>query len=194
VPPDDRNAAVVLTPDSRPRVLAEGAGFEIVAVGDRVWFFHRRTWGPTIAASVSGGVAAIATINVVLLTTSRLAGGGLDAPWAAIAIVLLVAVLGGSICWFSLKLRRRRLERPHAELRPLAIVDRTTGMLLDGDGLTIAPVTHVRAGRAMMISSTAPSVALRPPRGPRIEVCRGTLIGGGIDGVLRVLAELGFAR
>lgn len=197
VQPDERNAAIVLTPDSRPRVLAEGAGFEIVATGDRVWFFDRRTRGPMIAASVSGGVAAIATINAVLLTTSRLAGGGLDGPWGAIAIVLImliIAVLAGSICRFSLQLRRRRLERPHAELRPLAIVDRTTGMLLDGDGRTIAPVHQVRAGRAMLISSSAPSVALRPPRGGRIDVFRGTLIGGGIDGALRVLAELGFAR
>lgn len=182
--PDDRSA----------RVLAENAGFEIVALGDRVWFFNRRTFGPAIAASVSGGVAAIASINALLITISLLAGGGIDAPWLAVVIVIAVALLASSICWASLKLRRRRLERPRTELRPLAMVDRTAGMLLDGDGQSIAPVAQVRAGRGMLIGSSAPAVVLRPPRGRRIEVGRGSLAGGGIDQALAVLAELGFAR
>jgi len=83
-----------LSPDDRSaRILLEHAGFEIVEAGDRVWFFDRRTRGPIIAASVSGGLAAIASINALLLTTSLLAGAGLGASWLAVAIVAALALL-----------------------------------------------------------------------------------------------------
>lgn len=184
VSPDDRSA----------RILAEHAGFEIVEAGGRVWFFDRRTRGPILAAAVSGGVGGIALINTILLTVAWLTGAELAPSWHAPAIVFVLAVLGFVICSLSLKLRRRRAERPRVELRPLAIVDRTTGMLLDADGRSLAPVAQVRGRRAMLIGSSAPAVIIQPPGAGRIEVFRGTLIGGGIDPALAVLAQLGFAR
>lgn len=182
--PDDRSA----------RILAENAGFEIVEVDDRVWFFDRRIRGPTIAAAVSGGVGAIALVNAMLLTTSTLTGGELGGSWLAVAIVFALALAGIGVCSLSLKLRRRRVERPRAELRPLAILDRAAGMLLDADGREIAPVAQVCGGRGMLVGSSAPAVFLKPPERGRIEIYRGSLVGGRLDDVLRVLAELGFSR
>lgn len=185
----------ILSPDDRSaRVLAENAGFEIVEVGGRVWFFDRRTRGPIIAAAVSGGVAAIALVNTILLTVAQLTGAELGSSWPVVVIVAALGLLGGLVCSLSLKLRRRRAERPRAELRPLAMVDRATGMLLDGDGRSVAPVARVRGRRAMLIGSSAPAVVIQPPGRPRIEVFRGSLVGGGIDRALAALAELGFDR
>jgi hypothetical protein len=182
--PDDRSA----------RILAENVGFEIVEVDDRVWFFDRDIRAPTVAAAVSGGVGAIALVNAMLLTVATLTGGELGGSWIAVAIVAGVGLLGLGVCSLSLKLRRRRVERPRAELCPLAIVDREAGMLLDAAGREIAPVAQVRGARGLLIGSSAPAVFLTPPKRSRIEVYRGTLIGGGIDDALRILADLGFAR
>lgn len=185
----------LLSPDDRSaRVLLEHAGFEIVEAGERVWFFDRRTRGPIIAASVSGGLAAIAAINGLLLTTSLVAGGGLGASWLASAIVAALALLAGLVCAGTLKLLRRRRARPRVELAPIVILDRSSGTLLDGSGRTLAPAAQVRATRAMLIGSSAPAVTLRLPGGASIEVFRGTLIGGGVDHALEALARLGFAR
>lgn len=174
--------------------MAEHAGFEIVAVGERVWFFDRRIRGPTLAAAISGGAGAIALINALLLTVAWLTGGELADSWEAAAIVFVIALLGVGVCRATLGLRQRRLARPRAELRPLAMVDRATGMLLDADGRSIAPVASVRGARGLLIGSSAPAVFLQPPGAARIEVFRGTLVGGGLERVLDVLAELGFAR
>lgn len=182
--PDDRSA----------RILAEHGGFEIVEVGERVWFFDRNLRRPTIAAAVSGGAGVIALVNAMLLTVATLTGGELGGSWSAVAIVVCVALLGLGICSLSLKLRRRRVERPRTELRPLAMLDRKRGMLLDAEGRDLAPVTQVRGARGMLVGSSAPALFLTPPGRGRIEVFRGTLVGGGIDDVLRILAELGFAR
>lgn len=184
-----------LSPDDRSaRILIEHAGFEIVEAGDRVWFFDRRTRGPIIAASVSGGLAAIASINALLLATSLLAGAGLGASWLAVAIVAALALLASLVCAGSLKLLRLRRARPRAELAAIVIVDRSTQTLLDGSARPLAPVAQVRATRAMLIGSSAPAVTLRLPGGAGIEVYRGTLIGGGVDHALEALARLGFAR
>src|SRR5690606_6908311 len=113
----------ILSPDHRSaRILAEHAGFEIVEVGDRVWFFDRRTRGPVLAAAVSGGVAVIALVNAILLAVAQLTGAELGS-WPAVVIVAALGLLGALVCSQSLKLRRRRAERPRAELRPLAMVD-----------------------------------------------------------------------
>jgi hypothetical protein len=174
--------------------MAEHGGFEIVATRERAWFFDRRTRNPTLAAAVSGGIAAITLINALLLALSWLTGGELADSWQPAAIVFAIALLSIGVCSFSLKLRRARVERPRSELRPLAVVDRATGTLLDGEGRTIAPVAQVRGARGLLVGSSAPAVFIQPPEGARIEVFRGTLVGGGIDRALDALVELGFAR
>lgn len=184
-----------LSPDDpSARVLAAHAGFEIVEVGSQVLFFDRRTRGPIIAAAVSGGVTGIALINLVMITISLLVGGGFPATWSAMASVAIVVTLAIAVLVFSLQLLARRRARPRSGLSMLARLDRSTGMLFDGRGRAVAPVAQVRATRGMLLSSSAPSLVLRPPQGGQIEVFRGTPIGGGIDPVLEVLVQFGFAR
>ena len=180
--------------DPRARTLAANAGFEIVEVDGQVWFFDRRTRGPTIAAAVSGGVGAITSINALILTLSLLAGSPLAASWIAVAIVAVIATAAFGVCRGALELRRRRAECPRARLRPIVRVDRARGSLLDPDGRELAPVHAVRGVRAMLIGSSAPAVALRLPTGKRIDVFRGSLFGTDVERGLEVLAELGFAR
>lgn len=179
--------------DHSAQILAENAGFEWVEVEGRVWFFDRRTRGPTIAAAVSGGVGAIALVNSLLLTVAQLTGGELGTSWWAVLIVSCIALAGLGACKLSLDLRRKRVEQPRAQLRPLAIVDRDLGMLLDGEARELAPIAQVRAGRGLLVGSSAPAVFLLPPHGPRIEVYRGSLLPAALDDVLAVLRDLGFS-
>lgn len=182
--PDDRGA----------RVIAANAGFEIVEVGERVWFFDRRTRGPVIAAAVSGGVAGITLINAMMIGLGNLSGGGFGAPWWVVLLLVGIAALAGGICRATLAIRERRASCPRASLRAIVMVDRASGTLLDGGGQAIAATTQVRAARGMLIGSSAPALVLRPPDGRRIEVFRGSLFGTGLDGALAAMAELGFLR
>jgi hypothetical protein len=179
--------------DPSARVLAAHAGFEIVEVDRHVWFFDRRTRGPSIAAAVSGGVGAITSINALLLGLSLLTGSDLGASWPAVVIITVLAAIGFGICRGALELRQRRASCPRATLRPLAWLDRRRGSLFDADGRELAPVGAVRAARAIQIGSSAPALALRLPNGRRIDVYQGSLFGSDIDRGLAALAELGFA-
>ena len=183
--PDDRSA----------RVLASNAGFEIIEVGSRVWFFDRRTRGLGIAAAVSGGVAALTLINGALLTLMNLTGSSTSAslPWVAVLAAFGIMLVAGTICWATLKLRSQRVSCARAQLHPLAIVDRASGVVLGAERQVIAPVAQVRARRVMLISSSAPSIELRAPDGWHVEVFRGSMFGGGVEAVLSTLTQLGFA-
>jgi hypothetical protein len=181
--PDDRSA----------RVIAANAGFEIVEVGGRVWFFDRRTRGPGLAAAISGGVAGITLTNGVLLTVGNLTGAEFGAPWLGVLVLAGVAALAGGICRAALAVRQRRASCPRAELRAIVMVDRASGTLLDGEGRTIAPLAQVRAGQGLLLASSAPALFLWPPNRSRIEVFRATLIGGGLQGARAALAEVGFS-
>lgn len=182
--PDDRGA----------RVIAANAGFEIIEVGGRVWFFDRRTRGPVIAAAVSGGVAGITLINASLMGLGNLTGGEFGAPWVVLLVLVGIAALAGGICRAALTIRQRRANCPRAGLRPIVMVDPERGMLLDGDGQAIAAITQVRAARGMLIGSSAPALVLKPPGKRRIEVFRGSLFGTGLDSALAAMAGLGFLR
>ncbi|KIG14450.1 hypothetical protein DB30_06793 [Enhygromyxa salina] len=184
VDPDDRSA----------RIIAANAGFEIVEVEGRVWFFDRRTRGPGIAAAVSGGVAGITLINAFVMALGALSGANLGGSWWGALALGGVAALAGGVCRAALALRQRRLGCKRADLRPIAMVDRAGGTVLDARGTAIAPVAQVRAGRGMLIGSSAPALFLRPPGGGRIEVFRGSLFGGGIERAQVALAKLGFSR
>ncbi|PRQ08142.1 hypothetical protein [Enhygromyxa salina] len=182
--PDDRGA----------RIIAANAGFEIVEVEGRVWFFDRRTRGPGIAAAVSGGVAAITLINAAVMALGNLSGAGLGVSWWGVLALGGVAALAGGICRAALALRQRRVGQRRADMRPIVMADRATGALLDEHGELIAPLAQVRAGRGMLVGSSAPALFLRPPGVGRIEVFRGSLFGGGVERAQVALAELGFSR
>lgn len=182
--PDDRSA----------RLIAANVGFEIVEVGDRVWFFDRRTRGPGITAAVSGGLAGITLINGGLMTLGNLTGGEFGAPWLVVLALAGVVALAGGVCRAALGVRQRRVNCPRAELTPIVMVDRASGTLLDSEGQTIAALAQVRATRGVPIGTSASSLVLRPPDGRRIEVFRGSLMIGGLERALTGLAELGFSR
>lgn len=179
--------------DPRATVLVENAGFEIVEHDGRVWFFDRRSWGPGVAAAVSGGVAGLVAVNAIVFLAALVAGSPIG-PWPVLLVELALAAVAGAVCMFAVQLRSRRLSRPRAELAPLAMVDRrdAQAILLDGSGRPIVPVTEVRAGKALQIGSSAPAVVLRIPGRRVLRVFRGSLFGGGIESALEVLRRLGF--
>jgi len=172
-------------------LVSGGGGYEIAGQERWVWFFDRRTRGPLTAALISGGVTGIISINALVFIGLMVAGQPLG-PIGLLFGELAVVALGVGICVGSLRLRAGRRDAPRAELRPLAIVDRRYQMLLDGRLQAIAPVPQVWAQRVMQISSSAPALALCPPRGQRIVVFRGAIVGGGLEPARRVLRELGF--
>ncbi len=171
------------------RSLGRAAGFEIAADERRIVFVDRGARGHGIAAAVVGGIAGMAWIWALVF--SGLAAAGQGPGWPAAAAVFPVA--------FGLSVALRRLLRTRSALRaraladvtPLLVADLHAGMLRDGAGSDLAPLASCRATKAMLVTSSAPSVKVRWPGG-QAEVFRGGLAGGGVADVLAQLHARGF--
>lgn len=175
-------------PDRARVLVAGGGGFEIVQDGSMVWCFDRRTRGPWTGVLVASGVAGILGLNAVLMAVLQMA-----AEWSfvVVAIELGVALLASGVARVFHVVRKGRDARPRSELRALAILDLERRMMLDGAGRPIAPLGEVVAQRAMVITSSAPALVLRPKKGRGIEVFRGSLFGGGLGDATAVLRRFG---
>lgn len=151
--------------------------------------FHARAGGGLgIAGAIAGALAVPAWAGTLwslwlALQDSgvgfRRAGGGLQV--AVVLTISAVALLRG---W-----RKGR----GAQAPPFMAADLQRRVLLDAQGNPIAPFDQCRAMKAMLITSSAPSVQLRWSGGKR-EVFRGSLFGGGVAEVLATLHQLGFSR
>lgn len=106
------------------------------------------------------------------------------------AIVLLVALAFTASLVGLLRWRRRARA---AVVAPFSVADLERRVLLDFQGHPLVPLNQCRAVKAMLISSSAPSVQLRWSGGKR-EVFRGSIAGGGVAEVLSMLHQLGFSR
>ena len=177
--------------DSKVQVLDAHAGYELVASDEWLWCFDRRTYGPGIAAAVSGGVAGIVGINALVFLLAALGGSPLG-PWPIIVVESALVLIAAAVCSFSLRLRQRRFAQPRAELRPLLQVDRRAAMVLDGQGRPLAPLAQAAAGRGMQMGSSAPALFVYLPGRSRLRVFRGSLFGGGIDRARSALGRIGF--
>lgn len=93
----------------------------------------------------------------------------------------------------SVALLRGRNRGRGAQAPPFMTADLRRRVLLDAKGNPIAPLDQCRAVKAMLITSSAPSVQLRWSGGKR-EVFRGSLFGGGVADLLSALHQLGFSR
>lgn len=141
-----------------------------------------------IAAAVVGGLTGMAWIWTVVLGGMALGDTGPGTLPAAVTLVLaagLTAALVGLLRW--------RKQARQATVAPFLIADFGQRVLLDGRGNALASLDQCRAVKAMLISSSAPSVQLRWPGGKR-EVFRGSIAGGGVAEVLSLLHQLGFSR
>ena len=174
----------------RAKVLvAGGGGFEIVQDGARVWCFDRRTRGPWVGVWVAGGLASLLLINALVMGAISIAGQG---SWIVVAVELVLAGVAFAVARVFHRLRKRRDAAPRSSMRPLVIIDLDDQMVLDGAGRPIAPVAEVAAARAMALTSSAPALVLRPPKGRGIEVFRGSILGGGLGDAQAVFGRLGF--
>lgn len=111
--------------------------------------------------------------------------GFLAAGITCVLAVAFTAVLVGLLRW--------RKQAREATVAPFLIADFEQRVLLNARGNAIASLDQCRAVKAMLISSSAPSVQLRWPGGKR-EVFRGSIAGGGVAEVLSLLHQLGFSR
>ncbi|MEM6289743.1 MAG: hypothetical protein AAGA54_00715 [Myxococcota bacterium] len=169
--------------------LGSAAGFEVAADDSRIVFIDRGARGLGIAAAVVGGIAGMAWIWTLVF--AGLAAAGQGPGWL---VVVIVAPLAAGLTLVLRTLLRKRATlrgRPLESITPLLVADLKLGLLADGDGQVLAPLTACRATKAMLITSSAPSVKIRWPGGSR-EVFRGGLAGGGVADMLDQLHARGF--
>jgi hypothetical protein len=162
-------------------VIAESAGVVLVENGPLIYFVDRRTGGLSIAVFVIALVAVIAGVNGGVL----LAGGH-----AAGAVVLGVAVLAVAVLVLVLRSLRRQRGRSLEHLPRTLIIDRDAGVVLRGDGRTLAQLDAVRFVSVFQLGSSSRALACEHPGG-RVVVCRGSPFSGSIGPHLEALRGRG---
>ncbi|OBB14442.1 hypothetical protein A5731_13210 [Mycolicibacterium conceptionense] len=77
--------------------------------------------------------------------------------------------------------------------RPVAVFDRARGVLIDGDGKVLAPLSQVQLARRMQLGSSSPKLVAVTPSGDRI-LKRGNPFNGGIGNLDEVLTAAVYGR
>jgi hypothetical protein len=121
-------------PLTEPRVLAECAGCQLVEHGPRLSFVERNVRAHAVALFVLGLLVLIVGANGVLWLTQ---GQPIAAAFLGMATVLGVAF------GFVLRAFRRRRALGLAELPALLVLDRAEGVLADGAGRKLAPLSQI---------------------------------------------------
>jgi hypothetical protein len=183
-----------MTAPAEPRILAEGGG---LAVAEQ---------GPLIVV-VDRGTAPLATVAFVLAILALVPGGfgavtlalsatvGASVPWWVALIFLLVGIVFAGAAFGVTSRIRSANAKPLSGYRPVAIFDRAHRAFVDGAGVVVAPLDHVRFERRTQLTSSSPMLVAVTPGGA-FTLKRGNPFNGGLgilEGVLTA-AVFGSAR
>jgi hypothetical protein len=169
------------------RVLATSAGFEIRGDASQVLFIDRGGRVESVFLWIVFGLAGMAWLWTVLPLALPVQGIEASSAWIASGVALVCAV---GLSWLFVTMRRGLQRRQEAEVAPFLVIDLHARVLRDGRGNVLAPLDQCSVRKAMLITSSAPSVQIRWRSGKR-EVFRGGIMGGGVADAIAMLRGLG---
>jgi hypothetical protein len=172
------------------RELASASGTAFFQDAQRLVVAKRGGSGFPVAIFVCGLFAFIFGVNGLAQLGLAVNGGGsvlLGVIFGAVGAAGLGAVMGLVAAW------RRLGRRPPEALPKICVLDFATGTLENGSGRPLAPLSHVRWGKAMQLTSSSPSLVLHYPGG-RLQLAKGNAFAGGIAPLEDVLSQWGIPR
>jgi len=168
--------------------LVQSGGYAIYEEDGRLLFANLGTGWMWNAGFVLALLVFIVGMNGIIFIGLGLAGVA-DVPPAWVGGVFLGIASVLALLLRSLFRVTRRV-RPLDRRRVVAIVDIPGGRLLDGSERPLASLSEVRFGRALQLTSSAPSLAARWSGGRRI-IAQGNFFAGGNAALEAVLRERG---
>ncbi|MFN6553865.1 hypothetical protein ACP6C7_28575 [Mycolicibacterium septicum] len=180
-----------MTQPAQHRVLADIGGTVVAEQGPLVVVIDRGT-GPLATTAFVLGVLAVVFggFGAVMLA---IAGQGAGVPPAVSAAFVAVGLAFGVATAAAVRRIKANNQRPLADYRPVAVLDRARGVLADADGTVLAPLDQVRFERRMQLGSSSPKLVASTPNGDRI-LKRGNPFTGGIGNLDEVLTVVAHGR
>lgn len=179
-----------MTAPPEPRILADVGGLAVAEQGPLVVVVDRGT-GQWATVAFVLGVLALVFGGFGAVTLALSATGDASLPWWLSAIFLLVGIgLAGATLGALGRIRGAKA-RPLSGYRPVAIFDLARRVLVDADGVVVAPLDQVRFQRKTQITSSSPMLVAVTPTGTRI-LKRGNPFNGGLGDLEAVLTAAVF--
>jgi len=170
------------------RAIADNGRFVLAEDAERLLFIERRGLVPAVAVFVAGLLTVILAVNGPLMLGLGIRDG--DARISVGIVLTLAAGLAGLACAALVRLRRARHAEPLQPTSAIVILDRPAGLLRDGSGRELAPLTEVRFVRRAQLTSSSRALHVVWPRGQRV-VFRGDPFAGSIDDAVAQLTARG---
>lgn len=185
-----------MTEPAQPRVLADSGATVVAEHGPLVVVIDRGS-GPLATTAFVLGVLAVVFggFGAVTLALAASTGRGADADVPPMASAVFLAV-GLALAAATIAVVRRikaKHRQPLTGYRPVAVFDRARGVLIDGDGKVLAPLSQVQLARRMQLGSSSPKIVAVTPSGDRI-LKRGNPFNGGIGNLDEVLTAAVYGR
>jgi hypothetical protein len=153
----------------------------LVDEGQRLVFGRQPGTGGNAMFFVGGLFGTILLTSGISVTAT---GGALGAGIGLVAIgATLVTLVVRTV-------RRRDRLRPTVPVVPLVVLDLAAGMLLDGRGRVLAPLSEALFEPRFQLTSSSRALACRWPTG-EVEILRGDAFGGGIGPAIDALRGRG---
>jgi hypothetical protein len=164
---------------AEPRILIDTGGLAVSDDGRRVLVIDRRTSGLSTVAFVLG---------VITLVVGGLGAVGLLTGMPSRALGALFVAAGSvvaALTWAVVRTIGNRRSRPLREYRPVAVLDRQTGVFSHCGGVLL-PLDLVRFQRRLQIVPSSPKLVAVTPYGT-VALKRGNPFDGGIGRADEVL-------
>lgn len=173
---------------TNPVEVASSGGVVIAEDGPRVLVYNRRLGPLAVTAFVLGLVAFILVANAVLFLLLDDESLPSALSWGLLAAAVpLVAVL--TVVWRALAGRRRA---PLTSMVPVAVFDRSTGAVSDGQGAVLGRLDQLSIQRRFQLGSSSPALVARLPD-RTLLLAKGNPFTGGLGRLDQDLARtLGF--
>lgn len=180
-----------MTAPAEPRILAEVGGLAVAERGPLVLVVDRGA-GPWATVAFVLGVLALVFGGFGALSLA-LTGEKGAVPWwlsslfLVVGVAFLVAVLG------VVRRIRTAKARPLSDYRPVAIFDRARRVLIDANGVVLAPLDQIRLQTQTQLTSSSPMLVVVTPNGSLI-LKRGNPFHGGLGDLETVLTAAVFGQ
>jgi hypothetical protein len=158
------------------RIIAESSGVSLRERDGRLMIVdHGCAWVYTFGF-VLGLIAFLMLANGIIQVALLATGNEGLLAFGLIATAVGV-MLGFALKWVA-GIPKKRRAAPAEQLRVVAVLDPTSGMMSDARGVAIAPLSEVAVGYAFNFASSSRSLVARWPGG-QIMLARGNAFAGG---------------
>lgn len=174
---------------AKPTIIAEVGAVVVAEDGPLVVVVDRGTGPLAVLAFVLGVVALVCGgFGAIALVSAVTSDGDPGVPASVGCGLFAIGAVAAAATFAVIRTIRGSRAKPLSGYRPVAVFDRARGVCVDGNGVVVSPLAHVRFQRSMQLTSSSPKLVAMTPHGSWV-LARGNPFFGGIGSLDAVLTD-----